>query len=166
MDELEIDIRLENRETVYYYENSKIGEEDLQSETNSINVSKISKNANNKELFIFAHNKIDELKKEYNVIVSGRALMIIYPELDYHLFITASLDERTRRKAIQYEIAQNTKEYEELKNHIQNRDIFQEQAGFYKRYNNTIEIDVTECNTIEEETNLCLRQLKSMENLN
>jgi cytidylate kinase len=34
--------------------------------------------------------------------LAGRSLMQIYPNLDYHLFITADLEERVRRKCIQY----------------------------------------------------------------
>ena len=35
---------------------------------------------------------------ETDVIVSGRALMEIYPKQDYHIFITADLEERVKRK--------------------------------------------------------------------
>ena len=59
------------------------------------------------------------LKEKYNVIVSGRAIMQIYPDTDYHFFITADIDERVKRKAIQY----NGKvDLEELKEHILKRD--------------------------------------------
>ena len=39
---------------------------------------------------------------------------------------------------------------EELKKHIEERDMLQEQAGFYKRYSKTIDVDVTECKNAEE----------------
>ena len=58
--------------------------------------------ADNTRLFEYAKEYIDNLKSEYNVIVSGRALMEIYPKQDYHIFITADLEERVKRKCIQY----------------------------------------------------------------
>ena len=55
--------------------------------------------------------------------------MEIYPNLDYHFMITASLDERIRRKSIQYN---NKIDLEELRQNIQRRDELQEKAGYYK----------------------------------
>ena len=37
-----------------------------------------------------------------------------------------------------------------MKKHIEERDMLQEQAGFYKRYSKTIDVDVTECKNAEE----------------
>ena len=96
---------------------------------------------------------INEFKQKYNVIVSGRSLMLIYPDLDYHFFITADIDERVKRKASQYDDSVNI---EELKQHIEKRDKLQEDSGFYKIYPNTIKIDVTDCKSASESTDkLC-----------
>lgn len=82
--------------------------------------------------------------------------MKIYPSLDYHFFITASLEERTRRKMNQY----NTVKYEEVKKNIEERDSLQEQTGYYKIYENTIEIDVTNCKSADESAKKVLSFLK------
>lgn len=74
--------------------------------------------------------------------------MKIYPQLDYHFFITADLEERVRRKMKQYSNSQITEK--ELLEHIQERDKLQEESGFYKRYDKTIDIDVTDCKSAEE----------------
>lgn len=150
MEKLNIKVKLENRETVVYVDNKKVSEEELQTEKTSMEVSIVGSIANNVKLFIFAKNIIDNFKKKYNVIVSGRALMEIYPSLDYHFFITASLDERVRRKSIQYGGNVNL---DELKQHIIKRDELQEKSGFYKEYSNTIKVDVTECKTVTESAN-------------
>lgn len=149
MDNLNVELKLEDRQTVVYVSGEKIDEEILQSKENSTAVSVIGSNANNIELFTFAREIINIYKEKYNVILSGRALMQIYPELDYHFMITASLDERTKRKAIQYN---NDIDLEELKQHIKTRDEMQEKAGFYKIYDNTITVDVTDCKNAEEST--------------
>lgn len=156
MESLNVKIELENRETVIYVDGKKIDEEELQNEKTSMAVSKVSNVANNGNLFLFARNIINNLKEKYNVIVSGRALMEIYPDLDYHIFITASLDERVKRKATQYDNV----DLDELKEHISKRDELQEKSGFYKMYPNTIKVDVTECRTVEESTNKVCEYIK------
>lgn len=150
MKKLNVEIKLENNETVVYVDGIKIEEDELQNEKTSMAVSIAGNIADNQKLFIFAKNIIDKFKENYNVIVSGRSLMQIYPELDYHFLITASLDERVKRKAMQYK---NEVDLEELKNHIIKRDELQEKSGFYKVYLKTIKVDVTDCKNIEESTN-------------
>ncbi len=154
MEKLKITIAIENRQTAIYVDGKKINEEDLQSAQSSLAVSEMGVIANNDKLYVFGKKIIDQFKQKYNVIVSGRALMEIYPELDYHFMITASLDERIKRKNIQY----NDKiDLEELKQNIQRRDELQKNAGYYKIYDKTIGIDVTECKNVEESTNKVLK---------
>ena len=133
---------------VVYVDGKEINEESLQSDTTSMAVSKIAKDADNTKFYIFGRKLIDAYKKQYNLIISGRDLMKIYPELDYHFFVTADIDTRVDRKMHQYENETITRE--ELKKHIEERDMLQEQAGFYKRYSKTIDVDVTECKNAEE----------------
>ena len=91
MEKLKVSIKIENRDTTIYINNEKIDEEKLQSKESSLAVSEIGKIADNKNLYLFGHKIIDEFKNNYNIIVSGRDLMKIYPELNYHFLITASL---------------------------------------------------------------------------
>lgn len=149
MDENKVEVRIENRESLIYIDGKLADEEELQSKASSLAVSVVGGIADNTMLFEYARNLIDELKKENDVILSGRAIMKIYPEVDYHLFITASLKERVNRKCIQYKDKEKSKE---VKRNIIIRDILQKIAGFYKIYKNTIKIDVTECKSVEEST--------------
>ena len=156
MDMLKVEFKVENRETVVYVNGKKIEEEKLQSKQASMAVSVAGGSADNTKLFSFCKNIINEFKEKYNVILSGRALMSIYPELDYHFFITASLDERIRRKASQYDENANL---EELREHIMLRDELQKKAGFYDLNEKTIEIDVTECKNVKESTDKLLKYI-------
>lgn len=156
MDKLDIKMVIENGETFFYYHDEKLSEEDLQSKESSMAVSKIGGVANNDKLFEFAREIINKLKKDYVVIVSGRGIMKIYPDTDYHFFITADLDERVRRKCNQY----RTDNFEEIKLNIQKRDELQEKAGFYDKGTNTIEIDVTNCKTPQESIDKILEYIK------
>lgn len=152
-----VHIKIENNETIMYIGDQRINEEDIQSKEASLAVSKIGGSANNKNLFIFSRNLIDNLKTDHNIILSGRSLMNIYPESDYHFFITASLDERVKRKCNQYN---NEKSYEEIKENIETRDKLQKEAGFYDFSEITQEIDVTNCKSIEESTDKVLKYIK------
>lgn len=159
MDMLNVEIKIENKETVVYLNNKKIEEEKLQSKEASMAVSIAGGSADNTNLFIFAGNLINEFKEKYNIILSGRALTTIYPEIDYHFFITASLEERVKRKAIQYGEKANL---EELKEHIMKRDELQEKAGFYNISGKTIKIDVTDCKNAKESTNKICEFIEEM----
>ncbi len=157
MDKLQVKLELENKETVIYVAGQKIDEDALQAEDNSLAVSIAGKSADNSHLYVFGKTLIDMYKKNFNVIVSGRDLMKIYPDLNYHFLITASLEERVRRKCIQY----NKKDVsEEIRQNIVRRDEIQELAGYYKRYNNTIEIDVTNCKNSKEGAVEVLKYIK------
>lgn len=157
MDDLKVEIKIENRESQIYIDGKLADEKELQSKASSLAVSVVGGIADNTKLFEFARQLIDELKKEHNVIVSGRSIMKIYPNIDYHLFITASLDERVKRKCIQYNEKNNQKE---VKKNIVKRDRLQKLAGFYKIYPNTIKIDVTECKSVKESTDKVLEYIK------
>lgn len=157
MDKLKVQIVIENNITSFYIDGKKIDEEELQSAESSLAVSQIGTTANNENLYLFGRKLIDEFKEKYNVIVSGRALMEIYPNLDYHFLITASLEERIRRKSIQYK---EKVDLAELKQNIVTRDTLQEKAGFYKKYDKTIVVDVTDCKTIEDSVNNVLKYIE------
>ena len=149
MEEEQVEIKIENRETKIYIKGKLADEEELQSKASSLAVSIVGGIANNQPLFAFARNMIEDLKKEHNIIVSGRAILEIDPEIDYHFFITASFKERVNRKCIQYK---EKKDQKSVKRNIRMRDLLQKIAGFYKTYPNTITVDVTDCKTIQEST--------------
>ena len=128
MDMLHVNIKIENFESVVYVGNEKIDEDDLQSDEASMAVSNVAIHADNTKLYAFARKLIDELKQKFNIIISGRDLVNIYPNLDYHFFIVADLEKRIERKAIQYK---NTNiSMGKLKEHILERDKLQEKAGY------------------------------------
>lgn len=154
--EFNINLKIENKETVVYFGDEKIDTKLLQSDEVSLAVSQISNVANNSEAYLVVCDIINKLKEKYNVIFSGRDTMKIYPDLDYHFFIVADLEERIRRKRIQYN---NEVDYEVLKKHIEERDALQEKSGYYNIYENTITIDVTNCKSIDEATALVLKHI-------
>ena len=155
-EEFEISIEIENRESVVYAHGKKVKEEDLQSLENSMAVSKISNIASNGNAYKVLREYINMYKKKYNVIFSGRDTMNIYPDLDYHFFITADLDKRVKLKTLQYGKDVNKKE---VRDNILKRDELQEKSGYYQTYENTIIIDVSDAESIEESTKKVLENI-------
>ncbi len=156
MDLFKIQIKIENNETIIYIDNKKVDEDAIQSKEASMAVSTVGGSADNKNLFKFARNLIEDLKQNSNVIVSGRSVMKIYPDCNYHFFIVADLDERVKRKCSQYG---NCESEQEIRENIVKRDKLQEQAGFYEYSSITEEIDVTDCKSVFESTKKVLKKI-------
>ena len=137
---LQVEFKIEDRKTVIYIAGKKIDEEAMKSMQNSIGVSKMANQADNSKLFAFAHQIIQEYSKKFNIIVSARDLVKIYPEMDLHIFITASLEERVQRRYYQLK-----GEYtiDEVRNSIIQRDILHEKSGFNETFDKTVKVDVT-----------------------
>lgn len=157
MKRLGIEIKIENKETVIYMKGKKIAEKELQSKQASMAVSKVSNVADNTKLYEFGRKLIDEYREKYNIILSSRDIVKMYPNVTQHFFIDASLEERTNRKYMQYnkEIPK-----EQIKEMILARDELQEKSGYYKIYPQTQIIDVTECKSAKESAQKVLEKMK------
>ena len=137
---LQVEFKIEDRKTVIYIAGKKVNEEAMKSMQNSIGVSKMANQADNSKLFAFAHQIIQEYSKKFNIIVSARDLVKIYPEMDLHIFITASLEERVQRR---YNQLKGEYTIDEVRNSIIQRDILHEKSGFNETFDKTIKVDVT-----------------------
>ena len=157
MKKLGIEIKLENKETVIYMNGKKVDEKDLQSKKSSMAVSKVSNTADNTRLYQFGKELIEKYREKYNVILSSRDIVKMYPNVTYHFFIDASIEERTNRKYMQYnkEIPK-----EQIREMIKVRDELQEKSGYYKIYAKTKIIDVTNCKSAKESEKLVLGNIK------
>ena len=98
MKDLGIEIKLEDKETKVYMNGEKIDEKDLQSKQSSMAVSQISNTAKNEKLYQFGKELVDKFREQYNIIFSSRDIVKMYPDVTYHFFIDASIEERTNRK--------------------------------------------------------------------
>ena len=64
-------------------------------------------------------------------------------------------------KDLRNDISKISKDLEELKDNIQKRDELQEKAGYYKQYDSTIVVDITNCKTVEESTKEVLKFIQN-----
>ena len=144
---LNVEFKIEDRKTVIYINGNKVSDDTMKSMQNSVGVSKMANMADNTKLFTFAYHIVEEYSKKYNLIVSARDLVKIYPEMDLHIFITASLDERVKRRYNQLD-----KKYtiDEVRNTVIQRDILHEKSGFNEISDKTVKIDVTQDSSANE----------------
>lgn len=157
MDSLNIKIDIEDRQSVVYVNGQILNENAIQSIESSLAVSMVGNKTDNSKFYIFANTLIRMYAKQYNLIVSGRDLMKIYPDLNYHFLVNASLDIRVDRKYTQY---MGKIDKKEIKDNILKRDELQKQAGYYNIYDNTISIDVSNTNSIKESAQEVLKYIK------
>ena len=67
MDMLKVELKIENRESVVYVDGKEINEDNLQSDTTSMAVSKIAKDADNTKFYIFGRKLILFQMKNYGM---------------------------------------------------------------------------------------------------
>ena len=158
MKKLNVDFKIENKETVIYINGKKIENSEIETENNSIGVTELASKVNNKAMFEFARKVIEKYSEKYNVVVSARGLVYIYPNMDYHIYITASLDERVKRRYNEYK-GQYT--YEQIKQTIMNRDLLHKNAGFNKTCDRTIKVDISDCKNAKESAKKILHEMEN-----
>ena len=156
MKRLGIEIKIENKETVIYMKGKKIAEKELQSKQASMAVSKVSNVADNTKLYEFGRKLIDEYREKYNIILSSRDIVKMYPNVTQHFFIDASLEERTNRKYMQYNKEIPKEQIEEM---IKSRDDLQEKSGYYRIYPQTKILDVTNCKSPKDAAQMVLHYI-------
>lgn len=156
MKKLKVEFKIENKCTEIYVDGEKVSKEIIGNAENSIGVSVMAANSNNEELYKFARQILDSYKEKFNVIFSARDIITIYPNLTCHVYITADLNERVKRRYNQYEGKYTIEEVQKM---ILKRDELHEKSGFNKMGENSITIDVTECKDAKESAQKVLQEI-------
>lgn len=159
MKKLKVEFLIKNHETIVCIDGNEVNNNSIQNAQNAMDVSKMASLADNSSLFMFARHIIDEYKKKYNIIVSARDLVAIYPDMTCHIYITANLEERVKRRYNEYNGKYSIAEIRKM---IVERDRLHEKAGFNLRCAKSITIDVTECKSAEESAKKIYEKLKEM----
>lgn len=157
MKKMNVEFKIINKQTVIYIDGKEISQSEIETMENSINVSKAAGKSDNNALFKFANNIIKEYSMKYNVIVSARDLVEIYPDMDLHLFVTADIGERIKRRYKQYK---GKYTIGEIKSIILKRDELHNKAGFNKKCDKTVTLDLTDCKDASESAEKALNILE------
>ena len=157
MKKIKLSFTFNDHDTQIYVNNKIVPFEKLQTRKNGMGVSKFTGKVDWDSLNKFVSDKINMVRKDHNVILAGRGLVDLYKDLTCHIFVTADLKVRVERRSKQYE-GQFSKE--EIEKEIIERDRLHEESGFNKKSEKTIEVDVTNCQSVKEATNLVINVLK------
>ncbi len=157
MKALNVNFKIQDNQTAVYIGDKEVKSDEFETEENAMDVSRIASQTDNKALFTFAHNLIQEYSKTYNIIVSARDLVEIYPEMDLHLYVTADLDKRIERRYNQYN-GKYTRE--EIAESIKTRDNIHKDAGFNKKCDRTVALDLSDCENSEQSAKKALEIFK------
>ncbi len=157
MKKIKLSFTFNDRDTQIYVNNKIVPFEKLQTRKNGMGVSKFTGKVDWDSLNKFVSDKVNEIRKNHNVILAGRGLINLYDDLTSHVFITADLKVRVERRFNQYK---GTVSKEIIEQEIIERDRLHEESGFNKKSEKTIEVDVTNCQSPKEATDLVINVLK------
>ena len=157
MKKIKLSFTFNDHDTQIYVNGKQIPFEKLQTRKNGMGVSKFTGKVDWDSLNKFVSDKVNEIRKDHNVILAGRGLVDLYKDLSCHVFITADLKVRVERRFNQYE---GTVSKEKIEQEIIERDRLHEESGFNKTSEKTVKVDVTNCQSAKEATNLVINVLK------
>ena len=157
MNKIKLSFTFNDHDTQIYVNGKQIPFEKLQTRKNGMGVSKFTGKVDWDSLNKFVSDKVNEIRKNHNVILAGRGLVDLYHDLTCHVFVTADLKVRVERRYNQYE---GTVSKEKIEQEIVERDRLHEESGFNKTSEKTVKVDVTNCQSAKEATNLVINVLK------
>ncbi len=142
----------------------KIGKEDITDELRTIEVnqkvSDVSKIEGVRKALVKKQKEMG--KQNRGIVMEGRDITtVVFPDADVKIFLTASIDERAKRRAVEYEKKGTTVSLDEIKKNIQSRDNLDSTRSVspLTKAPDAIEIDTSKV-SIEEQVNLILEQVK------
>ena len=161
----DIDIKFENGVT-----NISINGEDLTDKIRSLdvnnNVSDVSKIEEVRKILVRKQREIGS--KATSVVMEGRDIAtVVFPNADVKIFLTATIDERAKRRAKEYAENGNEIPVTEIKDNLKNRDQIDSsrEVSPLVKAEDAIVVD-TSYVTIEEQVDIILQEVKrTAENL-
>ena len=121
-------------------------------------VSKISSNNLIRQKMVEIQRKISQNK---SIVIDGRDIgTVVFPDADYKFFITASIEERAKRRFEELQIKNKSVNFESVMEEIRNRDYLDStrELSPLKKANDAILIDTTHLN-VDEQVNLILAKI-------
>ncbi len=158
-EESELELKFENGIT-----NVKINGEDVTDKIRDISinhkVSEISKIEGVRKALVKKQQAMG--KKGRGVVMEGRDIStVVFPQADVKIFLTASIEQRSQRRAKEYAEKGTVVTVEEIKNNLLQRDKIDStrEVSPLIKASDAIEVDTSKV-TIEEQVNIILNQIR------
>lgn len=158
LNEIELEFREENGALHIYLNNENVSRE-IRETYVSENVSEVAKQPQVRELLVKLQRQMGE---KHGIVMDGRDIgTVVFPNADYKFFLTASADERARRRTLELQSMGIDADFEEVKKNLIERDQIdsQREVSPLKQAEDAILIDNTELNK-EETIDLILSHIK------
>jgi cytidylate kinase len=157
----DIDIRLEyvNGKTSVFVSGENITEE-IRTKTVNSSVSEISKIEGVRTALVAKQREMKDLNN--GIVMEGRDIgTVVFPDADIKIFLTASIEQRTKRRVKEFEEKGIEVSLDEIKENILHRDVIDSTRSVspLKKAPDAVEIDTSKV-TIEEQVNLILNVVK------
>ena len=157
----EVDLKFINGKTLVKINNENITEEIRSQEVNS-SVSEISKIEGVRTALVAKQREMKN--SNYGIVMEGRDIgTVVFPEADVKIFLTATIEQRAKRRAKEFEEKGIKVSLNEIKENIIHRDKIDSNRSVspLKKAEDAIEIDTSKV-TIEEQVNLILNEVKKI----
>ncbi len=148
-----------SEDKVLVYLNSLDVTDDIRTQDVNANVSEISKISEVRKLLV---KKQQEYGKTNSLVAEGRDIgTAVFPDATIKFFLTASIDERAKRRRNEFTLKGEDVSLEEIKESIRRRDMIDSQREIspLKKADDAIEIDTSEM-TIEEQVEVMASEIK------
>ncbi|MFN3871883.1 MAG: (d)CMP kinase [Ignavibacterium sp.] len=158
--ELDIELKLEDGITKVFVNGKDVSEEIRSLEVNQ-NVSPVSKIEGVRKILV---EKQKQIGKNGGVVMEGRDITtVVFPNADVKVFLTASIDERARRRALEFAQKGQEVDIEKVKQNILERDRIDSSRSVspLTKSPDAIEVDTSNL-TIEEQVDLILTESKKI----
>lgn len=158
--QLNIELKFENGQTKVSVNGKDVTEEIRSLEVNQ-NVSPVSKIEGVRKILV---EKQKEMGKNGGVVMEGRDITtVVFPNADVKIFLTATIDERARRRALEFEQKGQPVDIEKVKQNILERDRIDSsrEVSPLTKSPDAIEIDTSNL-SIEQQVDLILEETKKV----
>ncbi|MEJ5263572.1 MAG: (d)CMP kinase, partial [Ignavibacterium sp.] len=158
--QLNIELKFENGQTKVSVNGKDVTDEIRSLEVNQ-NVSPVSKIEGVRKILV---DKQKEMGKNGGVVMEGRDITtVVFPNADVKIFLTATIDERARRRALEFEQKGQQVDIEKVKQNILERDRIDSSRDVspLTKSPDAIEIDTSNL-SIEQQVDLILEETKKV----
>jgi len=157
---IDIQLKFENGKTSVFVDGIDVSEE-IRSMEVSNHVSPVSKIEDVRKIMV---EKQRLMGKNGGVVMEGRDITtVVFPEADLKIFLTATIEERAKRRVKEYISKGIDIDYQQVVENIKERDRIDSsrEVSPLKKSEDAIEIDTSEL-TIDEQVNLILEKVDEL----